>query len=363
MRWVPIQACQPGMRLAKKVYNEEGLVLLGEQVELNDVYIRRLSTMGVTSVYIEDERTEGIEPVSLISEATMRQANKTIRTEFKKLMDEGMSRKRPAYSTMSRAFLTVLDAIIDDLSSHNDAMVMLNDIQTTDHYLFRHSLNVCIYSTLLGINYGYDREQLKVLSLGALLHDIGKTKIDLQLLNKPSRLTDQEFNHVKRHAELGYAILKDEPNVPLLAAHIAYQHHERLNGSGYPRQLKGNEIHDYAKWVAIADSYDAMTSHRIYRNAMLPHEVLEILYAGAGTLYEQPMLSLFRDRIAVYPLGMTIELSTGEIGVVASINTHCPQRPTVRILYGPQGETVSQGKEIDLSRCLSTMIVGFTTEN
>ncbi|MCM3337945.1 HD-GYP domain-containing protein [Paenibacillus sp. OSY-SE] len=362
MRWVPVQACRSGMRLAKKIFNEEGFVLLEEHVELNASYIQRLLAMGVSHVYIEDELTEGIDAPNLLSEDTRRMANKTIRQQFKLLMNDKTSRKRPVSSTMNRAFIQVLDAIIDDLSNHDEAMVMLNDIQTTDHYLFRHSLNVCVYTTLLGMHYGYEREALKTLSMGALLHDIGKTQIDLQILTKPGKLTDSEFDHIKQHAELGYRILKNEPNIPILAAHCAYQHHERLNGCGYPRGITSPDIHEYARWIGITDSYDAMTTHRVYRQAMLPHEALEILYTGSGTLYEQSMLALFRDRIAVYPIGMSIVLSNGETGVVASINAHCPQRPVVRILYDSEGNRLSAPRELNLSECLHMMIVGADTE-
>src|SRR5690606_31030104 len=95
-----------------------------------------------------------------------------------------------------------------------------------------------------------------------------------------------EFAEIKKHPTYGFEILKDEPNISLLAAHCAFQHHERINGSGYPRGLVGDDIHEYAQWVGVADSYDAITSHRVYRDAKLPHEALEILYTGAGTLYD-----------------------------------------------------------------------------
>ncbi|MDT8975437.1 HD-GYP domain-containing protein [Paenibacillaceae sp. P-4] len=360
MRWVPIQACRAGMRLAKQIYNEEGLVLLKEQVELNTAYIQRLEAMGVSYVYVEDDRTEGIHAPDVLSDETRRLANMTIRKQFKQLIDEAMTRKRAASnSTLNREFFDVLDAIIGDLYGNHKAMVMLNDMQTTDHYLFRHSLNVCVYTTLLGLHHGYPRNELRTLSMGALLHDIGKTQINLEVLNKPGSLSDAEFAHMKQHAEIGYRMLKDEPNIPLLAAHCAYQHHERLNGSGYPRGIKSPDIHEYAKWIGITDSYDAMTTHRVYRKAMLPHEALEILYTGSGTQYEQGMLELFRDRMAVYPIGMSIHLNTGETCVVARIHAECPQRPVVRVLYDADGNPLKTPHEIDLSKKLHVMIVGY----
>ncbi|MGZ9583257.1 HD-GYP domain-containing protein [Paenibacillus marinisediminis] len=345
------------MKLAKKIYNDEGMVLLGEGVELSKLYIDRLISMGISCVYVEDERTEGIVAPDMLSDETRRAANKMIRREFKQLMADSTSRKRTV-PNLGKPFLELMENIIDDISSNSEAMVMLGDIQTTDYYVYRHSLNVCVYSTMFGIHYGYNREDLKTLAMGALLHDIGKTQIKAETLNKPGRLTTEEYEHMKTHAEIGYRILKDIPNIPLLTAHCAFQHHERLNGSGYPRGIQSKEIHEFAKWIAIADSYDAMTTHRVYRTAMMPHEALEILYTGSNTLYEQHMLQLFRDRIAVYPLGMTVELSTGEIGVVSQINPQYPQRPIIRLLLDPYGQPYQDLRDIDLSTSLNIIIYG-----
>ncbi|MBD8500172.1 HD domain-containing phosphohydrolase [Paenibacillus arenosi] len=357
MRWIPIMNCRPGMRLAKKIYNEEGMVLLQEQVEMTDTFIRRLIERDVSYIYVEDERTEGIVAPDLLSDETRIMANKTIRQQFMQHMSDGRARKRRPDQDMDASVSGMLDNLVHDISKHNKAMVMLNDIQTTDHYVYRHSLNVCVYSTLFGVYHGYERDDLKMLSMGALLHDVGKMHLDPHILNKTSPLTKLEFDMIKKHAEYGYRILRKDPNIPTIVAHCAYQHHERLNGSGYPRGLTSDNIHEFAKWIAIADSYDAMTTNRVYRPAMLPHEALEILYTGSGTLYEQWMLSLFRDRIAVYPLGMTVKLSTGEIGIVAEINSDYPQRPMIRVLYDAEGASVPLGTELDLSQLLHIMIV------
>jgi HD-GYP domain-containing protein (c-di-GMP phosphodiesterase class II) len=246
--------------------------------------------------------------------------------------------------------------IIDDLSSHKDAMIMLTNMSVTDNYLYQHSLNVCIYTTMLAMALGYSRDELMTIGLGSLLHDIGKTQIPSGILKKKGDLTDHEFEIIKRHAEFGFQLLKDEPNIPLLAAHCALQHHERLDGSGYPRGIKGNEIHKYARLIGITDSYDAMTTHRAYRSAMLPHQALEILFTGSGTLYEKKMIEMFRDKIAIYPIGVTVRISTGESGVVVDLNATAPMRPIVRILQDADGRELKEPYEIDLSKKLNVMI-------
>ncbi|MNE45403.1 Cyclic di-GMP phosphodiesterase response regulator RpfG [compost metagenome] len=140
------------------------------------------------------------------------------------------------------------------------------------------------------------------------------------------------------------------------AAHCAYQHHERLNGSGYPRNLVGNQIHEFARWIAITDTYDALTTHRVYRSAMLPHQAMEIIYGGCGDLYEKEMLEMFRDHVAIYPLGMGVTLSTGEKGVVAKIHSDIPQRPVVRVLTDPMGADLKSPHDVDLKQVLSVVI-------
>ncbi|WP_168122089.1 HD-GYP domain-containing protein [Paenibacillus sp. HB172176] len=362
MRLLPISQCVPGMKLAKKIYSEDGIVLLGDHMELTSRLILRLEQCGIQYVYVEDARTEDVEPPSLISEETFRVAIKEIRTNFREMMDRPKIKKGVAYPYIAQPFKQMMNLIIDDLSNHKDAMIMLMGMGTVDHYLFQHSLNVCVYTTLLGLSSGYSREEVMTLGMGALLHDIGKTQIPHAVLKKPGRLSNDEFADMKRHAQLGYELLKNEPNLPLLVAHCAFQHHERLDGSGYPRGIKGDEIHDYAKWIGLVDSYDAMTTNRVYRAPMLPHDAMERLYAGTGTLYEQRMLQQFRDRVAIYPIGISVKLHTGESGVVVDLNHSYPHRPIVRVLQNEVDEPLAVPFEIDLSKQLTVMITGVNGE-
>lgn len=354
MRLISITSLQPGMKLAKKIYNDEGLILLSENAELTEGLIRRLKELGLNQVYIADRLTDDIVIPEMISEETRRKAMQEIRTNFRKITEPAVRGR--VYPFLGKTFLKVVESILSDLSSREDVMIMMMNINSTDHYLYRHSLNVCVYTLLLGKVHGYNNEALSVLGLGALLHDIGKTKIPASVLLKPDKLTDHEFAQMKQHTEIGFQMLKNEPGVPLIAAHCALQHHERINGSGYPRGIREHEIHEYARWIAIADSYDAMTTHRIYRSALLPHQATEMLYAGCGTLYEKEKLEIFRDHVAIYPLGITVGLSTGERGVVVRINHEVPQRPVIRVFRGTEGEELKVPYEVNLAVKLSIVI-------
>lgn len=355
MRLVSVNRLQAGMKLGKKIYNDEGLVLLADGVELTDALIKRLARIDIGYIYIEDAVTEDIVIPGMLQDDTRNQALKVIRGQFQQM--SGASGMTKGFYHLDKKFSKVMDSILEDLSSQEDPMIMLLDMHTADNYLYVHSLNVCLYTLVLGIAHGYTREELRVIGLGALLHDIGKTQIPVKIVQKPGMLSDEEFRIMQAHTEIGYKILKDEPNIPLLAAHCALQHHERIDGSGYPRGLTGPQIHEYAKWLGVADSYDAMTSNRIYKKAMLPHQAVEALYVGSGTLYEQKQLELFRDRVAIYPLGLTVRLSTGESGVVVKIDPSMPHRPVVRVLNGPEGEALTP-YERDLRKALSVVIAG-----
>lgn len=355
LRLISINSLLPGMRLGKKIYNEDGMILLSENAELTDSIIRRLKMYGLDLVYIADERTEDIIIHDMIEDETRRRALSEIRDNFRKFT--GPAVKSMTYPYLGKTFSSLVESIMDDLSAREDVMIMMMNINSMDHYLYRHSLNVCIYTVLLGQIHGYSKDELLVLGLGALLHDIGKTQLPLSLLNKPGKLTDDEYTLMKTHTEAGFNMLKDEAGIPLLSAHCAYQHHERIDGSGYPRGISGNDIHEFARWLGIVDSFDAMTTHRVYRSAMLPHQALEVLYTGSGTWYEKSKLEVFRDRVVIYPLGLTVKLSTGQRGVVAKINSDIPQRPVIRIISDEYGEPLKAPIDVDLSRQLSITIV------
>ncbi|MCS7464637.1 HD-GYP domain-containing protein [Paenibacillus doosanensis] len=356
MRLIPTRSCVPGMKLGKCIFNEEGIILLKEHAQLSQTLINRLQQLGIDFLYIEDEATADVVIEEPISAETRIKALSEIRNHFKMVVESSGKAKFSKSQFMGKAFGNVMKMIMDDLDSRESPLIMLLNMNVLNNYLYQHSLNVCIYATMLGMAYGYGRDELATIGLGGLLHDIGKTKINPDIIKKAGPLSAEEKAEVQKHAEFGFKLLKDEPNIPLLAAHCAFQHHERLDGSGYPRGIKDNEIHEYAKWIAIVDSYDSMTTHRPHRLAMLPHQAMEVLFAGVGTLYEHKKVALFRDNVAIYPLGLTVTLSTGEKGVVVRINPAVPQRPTVRVLEEADGRKLTQLYEIDLSEKLTVFV-------
>lgn len=349
MRRIYINEVKPGMIIARSIYSSEGRILLQTGIVLNDQYIARLEELGINSIYIRDELFGEIEKFSdVVSEETRIETIKIIKENFIYLEHD---RKLNI-----RAVKKVVDNIIDELLANINVLVNLTDIRTFDDYTFAHSVNVCILSIMTGITMGYNDLKLKELGVGALLHDIGKTKVDKDILNKPGDLTREEFDEVKRHTIYGFEILRRYEDVSLLSAHVALQHHERWDGHGYPRTLSGEDIHEYARIVAVADVYDALLADRPYRASYSVNQTLTILNRMKNMYLDPRCVTALVTNIAVYPIGSIVQVNTGDIGIVVDVNKEQPTRPIIKIVYDANNRKLCHPHEVDLSK-LHTIIV------
>ncbi len=224
------------------------------------------------------------------------------------------------------------DRIADSVVRNEHALVWLTQLKHRDEYTSQHSLNVCVLAVLFGRHLGLAERELRDLGLGALLHDIGKMRVPLEVLNKPDRLTREEVALLKEHPNHGYEILKNAVGVPGSAVDVAYCHHERVDGSGYPRGLEGEHIPLFAKIVSVVDVYDAITSDRVYHIGISPHEALNLMYGWAPKSFDRGLLEQFIRCLGIYPIGSIVELDTGEVGVVITVNRARHLRPLVILL-------------------------------
>ena len=359
MRLVATDSVPIGAILGKAIYNDRGKILLNEGVKLEDKLLSRLEGMGISYIYVKDKKTDDIKLKDPIPVKARRKAMTTIESNFVKIQKDAYVSGSLVIEKASGDFKSLIKYLLSEIKGNEDLLVLLSDVFTYDHYIFTHSLNVTMYTLAIGLEMKLRPKELEILGLGAILHDVGKMKVPEQILLKPGRLTAEEYEEIKKHAEDGFNILRTIPTVPLLAAHCAFQHHERLDGSGYPRGIMGNDIHDFGKILAVADVFDAITSNRVYRKAMLPHEALEILYAGSGTLYDTKVVDAFRRAVVIYPVGITVNLSDGRKGVVSRQNKGLSDRPIVRILK-ENGEEV-EPYELDLKQELHIMITDCDT--
>jgi len=212
------------------------------------------------------------------------------------------------------------DKTVESITNNENAMVWLTLLKEKDEYTSYHSINVCVLSVLFGRHLGLTEGELKVLGLGALLHDIGKMRVPATILNKSSRLEPSEKALMRKHPEYGQAMLSESDRIPPQALDIIYSHHERIDGSGYPQGLKGEQLGLFPMLVSIVDVYDAMTSDRAYHMRISPHEALNVMYGWAASHFDGGLLEEFIRCLGIYPIGSIVELNSGEVGVVLTVN-------------------------------------------
>jgi putative nucleotidyltransferase with HDIG domain len=230
---------------------------------------------------------------------------------------------------MNEARVTV-NHIVDGILQNKDALAWLTKIKDKDEYTAEHSLNVSILSATFARHLGHDENDIKKIALGGLLHDVGKAKIPIEILNKEGRFTDEEFDIMKQHTVFGRNLLMSMPKRDHFVIDIAHSHHERMDGQGYPRKLDASKIPYFAKIVAIVDAYDAITSSRCYDKGRASMEALDIIYKCKDTQFDAELALEFIKCIGIYPPGAIVELTNGEVGIV--IETHEKNKLKPRIL-------------------------------
>ncbi|MFC4598520.1 HD-GYP domain-containing protein [Cohnella hongkongensis] len=329
MKLVDIETVEPGQILGKTIFSSNGAVLLSTGVQLTVYMISTLKRLGVTSVYIDDPMYRDITHEELLSEETKQAVIHQMSETFEQL--------RSGKSFNSKAIGQTVDELLDDVMKNQNVMIHLSDIRTADNAMFLHAMNVCMMSSLVGLNMGLNMLQIKDLAIGALLHDIGK-------LGAPEA---QEGR--MHHAWRGFDLLKSKREYSLLVAHVAFQHHEAIDGSGAPRGLTGEDIHTYAKITAVANLYDNLIYPLGDDEPLLPHEACERLNAYSGTLLDHEVLVHFMRIVSIYPNGISVRLSNRRTGVVVGQHRGLPGRPIVRIIDKDGDEAVSYS-EIDLAQ-------------
>ncbi len=221
---------------------------------------------------------------------------------------------------------------IDSVFRNETAAVTLFKLRGFDEYTYTHSINVSILSVLLGKHQGLDKTTLLNLGLAGLLHDVGKAKIDGDILNKPGKLTESEFQAMKAHPLEGFNILKDQVGLDPEILRAVVEHHERYDGSGYPQGLKWTAIDRFSRIVSVVDVYDALTSRRVYKNAMAPAKALSLMFQMRSLQFPADDIDNFIRCIGVFPVGSFVRLSGGEYGIVASANPVRPTKPEVKVI-------------------------------
>lgn len=241
-----------------------------------------------------------------------------------------------------------VDSMVDSVLDNPDAMMWIARLREEDIQVYHHGVRVALYLVALGRHLGFPRQELSYLGQIGMLADVGKTKIPRALLEKPGLLSAAEFGLVKEHVNLSLHILNSGPALPPQVLQGISQHHERIDGSGYPNQLKGDKISIYGKMAAIADSFAALITPRPYAKASAPQDALMNLYEWSGTSFHEPLVEQFVQAIGVFPVGSLVELSSGEVAVVIAHNRVRRLEPRVLVLSEPDKTPLEVPIERDL---------------
>ncbi|MDF2548009.1 MAG: metal dependent phosphohydrolase [Anaerosolibacter sp.] len=370
MRLIPINCIKEGSTLAQALYDKDGRILLHKGVELNEGLLKKVEENGINMIYINDGYSDNeiediIEPkiriaaVNALRETftSFEKSNQESKGKVNSLKERQMLKQRDDYF---QNLNKLAKNIVDEISSAKNVLVSLVDIKSMDNYTYEHSVNVTVLSLVLGAELRLSKNDLYDLGIGAMLHDIGKAFLPKEILLKKGKLTDEEYAVAKEHTTRGYNYLKELYSIPGPARIIALQHHEKVDGTGYPSGLTGNKLSKLAKIIAITDTYDAMTSDKPYKKAVSPQEAIEYIMGSAGTHFDFEIAQTFVRKVVPYPVGTLVRLSNGDYGVVEEVVPNFPLRPKVKVIR--QTAVSVEMLQIDLLKETNLVIEGIQYE-
>ncbi len=350
---MPVTRLEEGMIVGRTVYTSDGRPLLRRGMVLEKRHIERLLKIGIPVIYIEEKAVEDIKAEDLIMDKVRTMAVQEARRIVLKVRKEGkFYNKRVSEIDISEDIervKSVVNSLLGEVFRTKQAVYSFIDIRSLDDFLYGHMVNTAVLGMMTGLTLGYKTDKLFCLGLGIFLHDIGKALLDDTLLSAQKLLEEERNPLIRRHPVTGYELLKNVQGVSLLAAHVVYQHHERVDGKGYPRGLTGSQIHEFAKIAAVANVYDILVSGAPFQPRVKPNEAVEALMGMSGTFFDKDVVEAFLKNVAVYPVGTTVRLSTGEIAVVSQVKRGLPTRPVVKIVRSSKGEELDLPVELDLS--------------
>lgn len=362
---IPINQLQPGMyvlaiasQTGAMEIAQTGLVTNRQQV---DALIRR----GVLTVRVDLARSKlpGIEqvvsPSPSHSAGSARPAGsgegrelkiRRLYQEARELQGKFIRHLKAGEPIDITPLAAVAEEMVDTMFTHGDAMLCLARIRAKDAYLMEHSMNVAILLANFGRYLGLERNVLKELTLGGLLHDVGKIMTPDEVLNKPGKLTDEEFGVMRQHVVHSYDILSNTAGITPTMLEVAANHHERLDGTGYPQRLKGEQLSLYTRMSGIVDVYDAVTADRVYKQGMQPTQAFRVLLKGIDQHFDAELVTKFIKCMGVYPVGTLVQLSNQRLAVVMQRNEQQPLKPVVKVIYHATQRHYLEVQWLDLAR-------------
>jgi putative nucleotidyltransferase with HDIG domain len=256
---------------------------------------------------------------------------------------------RLGHSVDSDEAKSTVNALVDSITSHPDVSIWLTQMKNRDEYTSLHCLNVCVLTVAFCRHLGYSEDDLRTIGLGALMHDIGKSLTPQEILNKPGKLSREEWAIMKRHPEDGYQMMSKSGQIPAQALAIIRMHHLRRNGLGYPEPLRSEELNPLIFSVAIADVYDAMTSDRPYHQGLAADQVLRFMHKHADQTFGRDLMETFIQCVGIFPVGSLVELGNGSIGMVISTGRDARLLPRILLVRDAEGKAYPDRRLADLA--------------
>ncbi len=332
---IPINRLKDGMIVGKSIEDRLGRHLIESGTIVNKYAIAELSNYGIKTVLIRvEKRTNSrLSPAAEYAIKELRRpdpATVILGTTVKKRISEGIELiyQNPDKHEIAETASSITDELVKAIENNDAVALNINALKCSDEYTFKHSVDVATISMVIAKRQGRSRKEIFEIGMAGLLHDIGKTKVPPEILNKPARLTPEEFDVMKKHSSFSYEIVSDNEEIPVDVKLGMLQHHEKMDGSGYPYGATGDHIHPYAKIITVADIYDALVTERPYKKGKTPREAVEMLMAMTEELDLDAMQS-FMQMMILYPVDSLVQLSNGETARVVQRNSNLLLRPVV----------------------------------
>lgn len=351
--YVRTRQLHAGAIIDQSIVDKTGRILIARGTVLDEYLIEALLKLGITSIYTregeEEPEDENVSPETLETIEKLKvpdRAKVQLSESVKARVSEGI---QYLYSnTNSDSFSDTANNIANDLMkaiSDNDAIAIdINTLKVSDEYTFKHSVDVATMAMVIARKHGMSKKEVFEIGVSGLLHDLGKSQISLEILNKAGRLTEDEFAIMKQHSVIGYKILTEKNNVSKPITLGVLQHHEKINGQGYPLGLKANHICPYARILSVADIYDALVTERPYKKAFSQQDAIELIMSMTPEL-DIHVIESFMKSMILYPVGCTVQLSNGEKARVVENDSHYILRPKVVSLK--TGKVYDLGKDLN----------------
>jgi len=385
LRKLPIDSLQPGMYITNVIqasldcpvlFSADVLLKSSEEIEkiridgYTDALVDldrsdeqwRLLYGGSDEAVLRKALAESSKPTGLIPQIALREELQQAQHIYTQTLHTAQ-RVMEAFKNTGEADIeagsSAVEGIMASVTRNANALLAISKLRSKDNYTFSHCINVATTAVIFAKHIGFEGAALKTVGLAGFFHDLGKMEIPLDILNSPRKLTAEEFAVMRGHPTIGYACLKKIPDLSDMVIRGALEHHERINGKGYPDGKKGDEIGSAGKILAIVDVYDALSSRRVYKDPMAPHSALGLLYGMRGEDFVPELVERFIQCVGIYPPGSLVQLNNDCLAVVSQVDPATPLRPQLILVRDPGGHAPAHTlidlqihKTVQIKQCL-----------